>query len=88
VKEYYQEVSHGAITLAGEVLGPVTLAHNMAYYAHGVSGKEGPEPNSQTMAAEAVALAAGLTNFNKFDNDGNGYVRPTTGCAPESSRRS
>jgi immune inhibitor A peptidase M6 len=74
VKEYYQEVSHGAITLSGEVLGPFQLSHNMAYYANGLSGKDGPEPNSQTMAAEAVRLATGKTNFDKFDNDGNGYV--------------
>lgn len=34
-----------------------------------------PEPNSQTMAAEAFDAVKDKTNFNQYDNDGNGYVR-------------
>ena len=74
VNEYYQEVSRGKISLAGEVLGPYTLSHNMAYYANGNYGRGWPEPNSMTMADEAVTAATGKTNFNKYDNDGNGMV--------------
>ena len=74
VNEYYQEVSRGKISLAGEALGPFTLSHNKAYYANGKYGREWPEPNSVTMADEAVTAATGKTNFNKYDNDGNGMV--------------
>ena len=74
VSEYYQEVSNGNVSLAGEVLGPFQLAHDMAHYAHGFYGRDWPEPNSQTRADEAVTLATGKTNFNKYDNDGNGLV--------------
>jgi|SRR3569833_313607 len=75
VKDYYEEVSGGKISLAGEVLGPFTLSQNKAYYANGNYGRGWPEPNSMTMANEAVTVATGKTNFDKFDNDGNGYVR-------------
>ena len=74
VNEYYKEVSRGKISLAGEVLGPFTLSRNKAYYANGNSGRGWPEPNSVTMAEEAVTAATGKTNFNKYDNDGNGMV--------------
>ena len=74
VNEYYQEVSKGKISLAGEVIGPFTLSHEMKYYANGKYGRDWPEPNSVTMAEEAVTAATGKTNFNKYDNDGNGYV--------------
>lgn len=74
VNEYYKEVSRGKISLAGEALGPFTLSHNMAYYANGNYGRDWPEPNSVTMADEAVTAATGMTNFNKYDNDGNGMV--------------
>lgn len=34
VTDYYQEVSKGAISFTGKVVGPVTLSKNMAYYAN------------------------------------------------------
>lgn len=74
VNEYYREVSGGKISLDGEVLGPYTISHEMAYYANGNHGMGWPEPNSMTMADEAVTAATGKTNFNKYDNDGNGMV--------------
>ena len=75
VNEYYQEASNGKISLAGEVIGRFTLSNDKAFYAHGTFGKEWPEPNSITMAEEAVTAATGKLNFNKYDNDGNGMVR-------------
>ena len=33
-----------------------------------------PGPNSQTMAEEAFSAVKDKTNFNQYDNDGNGYV--------------
>ncbi|KAH8894739.1 M6 metalloprotease [Thozetella sp. PMI_491] len=74
VKEYYEEVSGGKISLAGDVLGPFTLSHDKAYYANGNYGRGWPAPNSMTMADEAVSAAMGQVNFDKYDNDGNGYI--------------
>jgi immune inhibitor A len=74
VKEYYEEVSGGKISLAGEVIGPFTLSHNKAYYANEGYGTTLNPPNSKTMANEAVTAAMGKINFNNYDNDGNGYI--------------
>lgn len=38
-------------------------------------GRGWPEPNSMTMANEALDKAIGSINFAPYDNDGNGYVR-------------
>ncbi|KAF2179017.1 M6 metalloprotease [Zopfia rhizophila CBS 207.26] len=74
VTEYYQEVSQNKISLTGEVVGPFTLSRNLAYYANGNYGRGWPEPNSMTMADEALTAADGHINFKPYDNDGNGYV--------------
>lgn len=74
VNEYYKEVSHGKISLVGDVIGPFTLSREKAFYANGKFGKDWPEPNSVTMADEAVTAANGKINFNKYDNDKNGMV--------------
>ncbi|KAL7949234.1 M6 metalloprotease [Trichoderma barbatum] len=73
VKEFYQEVSGGKISLDGEVIGPLPLRREKAYYANGKSGMDESGPNSMTMADEAVTAATGRLNMNKYDNDKNGY---------------
>ena len=77
VNEYFSEVSNGKISMDGEVLGPYTLNQHKAYYAHGCSGfpSRCPEPNSKSLAFEAIMHAVGKTNFSKFDNDKGGAVR-------------
>lgn len=74
VTEYFEEVSRNKISLVGEVLVPFTLREKMAYYADGKYGNENPEPNSLTVVGEGIIAATGKTNFNKYDNDGNGMV--------------
>lgn len=74
VTEYFSEVSNGKISLTGEVVGPFTLSKNQSYYANNNYGREWPEPNSMTMANEALDAAIGKINFGSYDNDGNGYV--------------
>jgi immune inhibitor A len=34
VTEYYSEVSNKKVTFSGEVVGPYTLNHNLAYYTN------------------------------------------------------
>jgi immune inhibitor A len=34
VAEYYSEVSNGAVSLTGEVIGPFTLSKKRSYYAN------------------------------------------------------
>lgn len=75
VSEYYTEVSGGAIEIAGRVVGPITLARDMRAYAGGSGGRNPIEPNSQTVAAEAInAVSAQAIDLRPFDNDGNGFV--------------
>jgi immune inhibitor A len=74
VNEYYQEVSNGAISLSGEVVGPFTLPEKMSYYANNKAGRDWPEPNSQTMAKDTFEACKSSINFKPYDNDGNGYV--------------
>ncbi|KAF2801924.1 M6 metalloprotease [Mytilinidion resinicola] len=74
VSEYYSEVSNKKISLTGEVVGPFTLSKDLAYYANNNYGRGWPEPNSMSMANEALDKATGLIDFAPYDNDGNGYV--------------
>jgi len=74
VKEYYTEVTHGQIEIAGEVVGPYRLPKTLAQYAHGKSGMGNTAPNARTMARDAAELANKDVNFAPYDNDGNGFV--------------
>ena len=74
VKEYFAEVSHGLIDIAGEVVGPYRLPRTMATYAHGDSGTGPALPNARTMALDAALAADPHVDFGPYDNDGNGFV--------------
>jgi len=74
VKEYFTEVTHGLVTLAGEVVGPYRLPMTMAQYAHGASGLGNVAPNARNMALDALQAADPDVNFGQYDNDGNGFV--------------
>jgi immune inhibitor A len=69
------------VTFDGNILGPYMLPRNLTDYAHGGSGSSNPytkkrdaEPNAQTMANDALALAQADANFSLYDNDSDGYV--------------
>ena len=74
VREYFQEVSHGLVDIAGQVVGPYRLPLTMAAYAHGESGTGNPLPNARTMALDAALAADPNVDFTPFDNDNNGFV--------------
>jgi immune inhibitor A len=74
VKEYFQEVTHGLIDIAGAVVGPYRMPLTLARYAHGDSGTTLEEPNARTMAHDAALAADEAVDFAPYDNDGNGYV--------------
>jgi immune inhibitor A len=73
VREYYEEVSRGVVTLQGDVIGPFHLPHAAPYYANGSSGDGIAQPNMQTMAADTLA-AIGPRPYKAYDNDGDGFV--------------
>lgn len=74
VKEYFDEVSHGLINIAGAVVGPYRLPQTMATYAHGESGTGMTLPNARTMALDAALAADPDVDFGPYDNDNNGFV--------------
>ena len=74
VREYFSEVTHGLMTLGGEVVGPYRLPKTLAEYAGGKAGTDNPVPNARTMARDAAVLANADVNFAPYDNDGNGFV--------------
>lgn len=74
VREYYDEVTHGLVTITGEVVGPYRLPQTMAQYANNESGLGSVAPNAQTMARDAAQYANADVNFLPYDNDGDGFV--------------
>jgi len=74
VREYFTEVSHGAIDIQGEVVGPYTLPQTLATYAHNDSGIGSALPNARTMARDAAEAANPDVNFAPYDNNSDNYV--------------
>lgn len=81
VTEYFSQVSGGKISMSGQVIGPYLMPQTLVHYAHGGSGFRDPvtgqtleEPNTRTMAKDALHLAKDHINLDPYDNDKNGYV--------------
>ncbi|MBN2081440.1 M6 family metalloprotease domain-containing protein [bacterium] len=72
VNDYYQEVSYGALSIAGTVWGGGSYgdgwhkgAHTKSWYINN---------GGNYLVAEAVAAADATVDFSDFDVDGDGYV--------------
>lgn len=77
VKSFYKEASNGQVEMDGDVFGPYTLPHSLAYYGNGGNGMQAESPNSRTMASDAWSvLVKNQPNLNlaEYDNDGIGWV--------------
>ncbi|XP_024397318.1 uncharacterized protein [Physcomitrium patens] len=74
VKDYYRDVSNGAVSIQGEVVGPLRMPRPISYYANGQNGLSDRTPNAQVMARDAAVLANKNIDFSKYDNDKDGYV--------------
>lgn len=72
VKEYFEDQSEGKFVPKFEVIGPITLKNKMEYY--GANDAHGSDLRPLDMIREACAQADNLTDFSKFDNNGDGYV--------------
>jgi immune inhibitor A len=74
VREYFDEVTNGLVTITGQVVGPYRMPRTLADYANGESGTGSTAPNARTMARDAAVAADPNVNFGPYDNDGNGFV--------------
>lgn len=73
VQQYFADMSDNQFIPQFDVVGPVTVSKNSAYY-----GKNGGDPGSDTnfpqMIKEACQQVDGKVNFADYDSDGDGYV--------------
>lgn len=68
VADYFKAQSYGQFELSFDVVGPVTLSNNMAYY--GGNNSNGSDSRPGLMARQACVLADGLgVDFSKYDWD-------------------
>lgn len=72
VRDYFKAQSYGRFTLDFDVVGPITLSHDMAYY--GGNDAYGNDLRPGEMAAEACKAADALVDFSDYDWDGDGIV--------------
>lgn len=73
MKDYYSEISYGAFTVAGTVLGIYTSTYGHDYYGTDVSSPA-DDAFPGTLVREAVAAADPSLNFASYDLDGDCYV--------------
>jgi immune inhibitor A len=74
MREYYQENSYGLFNITGEVVGPLLMPDTYAYYVGADHGISTIEPNSQTLARDALLAANSYIDFSDYDVDGDGEV--------------
>lgn len=71
--DYFLEMSGGKFQPDFDVLGPVTLNNNRAYY--GAKASNGAHDiNAWQMVSESVRKLDSTVDFSQYDNDKDGYV--------------
>ncbi|MCM1170155.1 MAG: M6 family metalloprotease domain-containing protein, partial [Bacteroides sp.] len=72
--DYFLDNSRGLFRFEADVIGPITLSKNRAYYG-GNDPRYDEDEHPQEMAEEAcrLALASGV-DFSKYDFDNDGYL--------------
>lgn len=75
-RDYFRDQSFGKFRPTFDVVGPVTLDSCRAYYGGNTSSRPNTDRNPRLMAKQACQKAhdAGLVDFSRYDNDGDGYV--------------
>lgn len=71
--DFFFQNSKGQFDPDFVLYGPITLAHNRAYYG-GNSGWGGDDQRPHEMVIEACNQLDGTVDFTEFDNNGDGYV--------------
>ncbi len=73
VYDYFKAQSYGEFELTFDVVGPVQMPHNYAYYGHD-TGRPGDDTNPGEMVATACQAVDSLVDFHDYDWDGDGEV--------------
>ena len=69
--KYFYDVSSGQYNPQFDIVGPVTVSENMAYYGKNTAGFDA---KPWTMIKEACELVNDSIDFTLYDNDNDGYV--------------
>ena len=69
---YFYDASNGQYDPQFDVVGPVTVSQNMAYYGGNTSS--GDDKNAEAMVMEACKLVDDSVDFSMYDNDADGVV--------------
>lgn len=72
VSQYFNDMSQGKFTPQFDIVGPVTVSKNSAYYG-GNAGKA-TDVNLAQMIAEACKGVSDKVNFADYDQNNDGYV--------------
>lgn len=70
--QFFEENSNGAFLPEFDVYGPITLAHNRAYY--GANSIWGEDMRPHEMAIEACQQLDSTVDFREYDRDGDGII--------------
>jgi len=73
VRDYFRDQSYGRLKIDFDVVGPLTVSLDMAYYG-GNNGFGGSDRHARQMVAEACRLADAQVNYADYDWDGDGEV--------------
>ncbi|MDE6119948.1 MAG: M6 family metalloprotease domain-containing protein [Muribaculaceae bacterium] len=71
-KDYFVDNSNGAFDPDFDVVGPVTVPHNMAYY--GGNDKYGSDSRPAEMIIDACRLVEDQVDFTEYDRDEDGVI--------------
>ena len=71
-RQYFEDASFGQYNLQLDVVGPVTVSKNMAYY--GGNNSYGSDKYPEVMVKEACELVDDSVDFSLYDNNDDGYV--------------
>ncbi len=72
VRDYFLDQSYQQLDINFDIVGPVTLSNNMAYY--GGNDYSGNDKHPCEMVCEAIALADASVNYADYDWNGDGTV--------------
>ena len=74
VSQFFSDQSDGQYTPDFDVIGPVTLTNNVAYYGGNDASGNDKLPGNMVVEACSIANANYGVDFTQYDNDGDGEV--------------
>lgn len=72
VRDYFLAQSEGQLDYQFDVVGPITLPYEYAYYGQNTSSTT--QKNMKTFITSSLNALKGSIDFSQYDNDGDGYV--------------